>query len=422
LKLNKVVVSVSEGDQEILLNIYRKFRDEFVNWSASNFNITKEKSQAVFQEVLYSFYLNVNSGRITQLSADLRSYLFQSGRLKITGLIQLKPEFSSASDSRWEMPTDEPTVATGSSTEGGDDLQFKFDLFDEGYKRILRLFFIQNHSLKEVAKILGLKNAEAARIARNEAVALLQTQVLQPGKEISSGHFDEINNFLFGSMVAGEKALFQARMLIDSDLSRDVTEFEGTIATFRKLDRTTLLRGFKAIDWELDLAVLPAKRKIKIAFLSIAASMVLLIGAAVYLFRSESNQKIAGYDEPEIGLPVVMGESDRLFDNAMSYYKMSDYEKSLELLNKISAGKGPDTLNYFRGINYYMMSDYRSAIGSFKLVTKHSALYAKASYKLGLAYWYENQPEQALRVFEILKGLESPYQQRAAKIVKELSK
>ena len=416
-----MVISVSEGDQEILLAVYRKFRDEFVNWAVSNFNITKEKAQIVFQDVLYSFYTNVNSGKITQLSADLRSYLFQSGKLKITGLLQLKPEFCAAPGTGWNAPLAEPMPAADQSPDAADDLQFKFDLFDEGQKRILRLFFIQNHSLKEVAKILGLRNAEAARMRRNEAVAMLRNQVVQPGNRTSSGHLDEINNYLFGSMVAGEKALFQARMLIDSDLSRDVMEFEDAIATFRKLDRSTLLRGFKAIDWELDLAVPPARQKIKLAILSMAASLVLLIGAAVYMFRSESQKKIAGYEEQEIGLPVVMGESDRLFDNAMSYYKLSEYEKSLERLNQISSGKGPDTLNYFRGINHYMLSNYRSAITSFKLIDENSALYPKAAYKLGLAYWYDDQTGNARKVFTILKDLKSPYQQRAAKILQELS-
>lgn len=422
MKLNKVVNSVSEGEQELLLSVYRKLRDDYVNWSVSNFNITKDKAQIIFQEVLFSFYSNVNSGRITRLSADLRSYLFQISKHKITGLLQLKPEFCQASVSGWQLSDAEHVTGGRLSAEGAEDLQFKFDLFDDGQKRLLRLFYIQNHSLKEVAKILALKNAEAARLKRNEAVAQLHSRVIKPGKSISSRYFDEINNYLFGNMVAGEKALFQARMLIDSDLSRDVLEFEDTIAIFHKLDRATLLRGFRAIDWELDVAMPPGKRKIKVAALSLAAVFVVLIGAAAFLFRSGSHQKIARFDEQEIGLPVVMGDSDRLFDNAMSYYKMNEYEKSLGLLNNIALRKGADTLNYFRGINHYMLSDYRSAIASFRSVGRNSSLYFKASYKLGLAFWYDDQPEQARKIFTQLKALRSPYQQRAAEILKELPK
>ena len=90
--------------------------------------------------------------------------------------------------------------------------------------------------------------------------------------------------------------------------------------------------------------------------LAAAASVLLLVVAGVFLFRtaaaSSPEALAAAYFEPDPGLPTTLGEAeDAAFDEAMIDYKLGDYPAALRQWGELRAEVGAgDTLSYFYGV------------------------------------------------------------------------
>ena len=68
--------------------VYRDYRDEFRSWALRSFNCSNEDVQDVYQQVIIVLYENVLSGKLTQLSSNIKTYLFAIGKNKFYELMR----------------------------------------------------------------------------------------------------------------------------------------------------------------------------------------------------------------------------------------------------------------------------------------------------------------------------------------------
>ena len=74
------------GDEYPLYEMYRLYRDEFLAWSKKQFNTTDEQAKDAFQDAMLDFHQNVLTGRLTELTSSLKTYIFQIGKHKILNI------------------------------------------------------------------------------------------------------------------------------------------------------------------------------------------------------------------------------------------------------------------------------------------------------------------------------------------------
>lgn len=160
--------------------------------------------------------------------------------------------------------------------------------------------------------------------------------------------------------------------------------------------------------------------KLNFKALSIAASVLLLIGGFWFFNQPSTNQNLFDqYFEPDRGLATVMSETDNyVFDDAMVDYKNAKYDLAIhkwEVLLKTKPDN--DTLNYFLGVAQLSKNNEKKAIDYLNNVTKNkqSKFIYDAYYYLGLAYLKTDNTEASI---ENLKKNNSP---RSDKILYELS-
>jgi tetratricopeptide (TPR) repeat protein len=139
---------------------------------------------------------------------------------------------------------------------------------------------------------------------------------------------------------------------------------------------------------------------------AVVASVVAVIGfASILLLKKSSEEKLfAQYYKPDVGLPTMMGISERYeFENAMVSYKTGDYQKAIDswqLLLKDNPGN--DTLNYFIGSALIADRQVKQALPYFDktLTVSNSAFEQEARWFKALALLHMGKKQEAITLLE----------------------
>jgi len=78
-----VIQSLSEGNLEMLDQLYYKYRPEFLKWARSRFKTTPNDLEDAWQDAVIALYERTKSLRPFVLKCSLRSYLFAIGSKRL---------------------------------------------------------------------------------------------------------------------------------------------------------------------------------------------------------------------------------------------------------------------------------------------------------------------------------------------------
>lgn len=241
-------------------------------------------------------------------------------------------------------------------------------------------------------------------------------------------NIEEIENYFEGKLSLEDRLLFEAKLEANPEL---VAEFElykqirGAIVEKGKED---LKNKFALIDKELEdknAAVIPISKKKDYRMLAIAASVILIVGIALFFYLNKKNdysQLASKYYEIEKGLPVEMGTSAR-FDNLMNAYKAGNYTDAQRQLNELLQGDSTnDTLIFFNALINDELKNYQSAIIGYSNIPSKSNYFEKSQYRLVLTYLKTNQKRKAIEIINLaLNNKEHLYYDKLNRLRTELT-
>jgi RNA polymerase sigma factor (sigma-70 family) len=130
---NALIRSLQQGDSRALDQLYDRYRDEYLAWISKQFRgMDREDFIDAWQETIIAFYDQVMAHRLTELTCDIKTYLFTIGRRYIIK--------QSAKAKR----TDYVDPVEGKFKQVSDSIQFdwddpdaeKKDLVAEAFKQI----------------------------------------------------------------------------------------------------------------------------------------------------------------------------------------------------------------------------------------------------------------------------------------------
>jgi len=151
--MEKILISaIKSGNNEVLLKIYKQYRNDFIRWAMSNYKVSIEQAKLVYKEVLIAFYEKINSGELTVCNGDIRTYLFQKARIR---LIRISKKTKASA------PATAQLYAKANSN-------LYLNQLSGNCKMVIQLFYINGLPMKEVAEAMGFKDAAAAKKKRYE--------------------------------------------------------------------------------------------------------------------------------------------------------------------------------------------------------------------------------------------------------------
>ncbi|MBC7696229.1 MAG: hypothetical protein H7141_12365 [Burkholderiales bacterium] len=240
-----------------------------------------------------------------------------------------------------------------------------------------------------------------------------------------------IETYFEGKLSDAEKTAFETRLAIDSDLKDEVELYTNIVSGIKETGEANIKAKLKLVDNELDaepiIVKMESANSLKIKYLAIAASVILVICISVYWnisHKSNLPELAIVYYEKDKGLPNEMSVSENQLSDVMISYKNGDYVIAKNKLNDLLKNNtSNDTLRYFLGITSYELKDYRTAIASLNLVSSESKYYDKAQYRLVLIELLVDDKQRALnKIDECLANKNHLYYDKLVQLKTELSK
>ncbi len=239
--------------------------------------------------------------------------------------------------------------------------------------------------------------------------------------DISQEEFEEIEQYLLGTLSESQKAEFELRLRSDVTLRNEV-----------KLQRSLMTSvELGAFGNELKNLAQPAGKSRKLqtsySWLYAAAVVGILITGFVgwmLLRDSDSPSKsdlFAAYFYPDPGLPVVMSSTDRYeFYDGMVSYKEGKYEEALALWRKLPTEQlQSDTVRYYQGVALLNLEKLDESAAFLEGVSENaqSEFYGKAIWYQALIQNKKGNSAEAIRLLEKIQS-----DPRAAQLLEELQK
>jgi RNA polymerase sigma factor (sigma-70 family) len=170
---NTIIAEILEGRETTLRRIYPLYATEFKAWAKRYAPCSDADLTDAYQEALVAFYRNVISGRLTQLSSSLKTYIFAIGYRQLkralqqqhkTTLTEEPPESDLPHDPHFlQLLIEEETYQEQRAYLGKAIAQLQ-----PNCQKILELFFYQGYSIPQIKDALNFssENSTSAQKAR----------------------------------------------------------------------------------------------------------------------------------------------------------------------------------------------------------------------------------------------------------------
>ena len=161
---------IKAGNTFMLDDIYIKYRNGFISWAVNKYGVSVETATDIFQDVMIAFYENIISDKLSVLTCDLKTYLYQIGKNKLIDFTKKEARAVTFNQVDWinQYKVENEFINSDLLTTTNHQLNHYLSALCDNCQAVLRLFYLQELSLKEVAEILGYKNADVAKKKRYE--------------------------------------------------------------------------------------------------------------------------------------------------------------------------------------------------------------------------------------------------------------
>lgn len=162
-----------------LKQIYSDYREEAIAWLQKKFSMTEDNSKEVFQSAIVILYDNVNSGKLTELTSSIKTYLFAIARNKALELTRSNIR----NVGEIGLPILKEHILE--SKHDKEILEDRIDALSSALRRIgdpcrsiLQLFYYKKFEMEVITKMMGYKNAATTKNLKYKCIKRLQTQFL----------------------------------------------------------------------------------------------------------------------------------------------------------------------------------------------------------------------------------------------------
>ena len=167
--MNSDIISrIKSGDEQSYFNLYKTHREAFINWASFNYNIAIEDIKDLYQETFIILWNNIREGKLTNLTADIKTYIFSIGKHLILNFIKKHSRSVTFEPSLLINESYKPFDMMHNNDHNRILLEAHLSKLDDKERRILELYYIEEKDMKTIASELGYKNSDVAKKRKYE--------------------------------------------------------------------------------------------------------------------------------------------------------------------------------------------------------------------------------------------------------------
>ena len=159
-----IIQQIKKGNEQPLFDLYKLYRNEFVVWSAQQFGATKEQAQDAFQDAILDFNDNIVSGKLVELTASVKTYVFQIGKFKIINILKKEKRLTYHDNLQMIKGKEfEDFMDDENNAYTQEQISNAINQLPEDCQEVLRLHYFKEYDMDSIAREMNYKNADTAK-------------------------------------------------------------------------------------------------------------------------------------------------------------------------------------------------------------------------------------------------------------------
>lgn len=172
----ELLLRIRQGDESVIDEIYQTHRTAFINWLRKKYNCDLEDAKEIFQISVITLYDNVVSGKLSQLTSSLNTYLYSIGGNKMREWRRSQKRTISVDDLLYFDQTDHQENKQEKESIF-KEIENALSKLGEPCKSLLEQVYYYKSSMKLICERLGYKNEATARNAKYKCLQRLKKSV-----------------------------------------------------------------------------------------------------------------------------------------------------------------------------------------------------------------------------------------------------
>lgn len=177
---SSLIHTIKQGNHQPLVDAYKLYRNEFIHFALTHYGCNPENAKDIFQDAILAFYDNIKSGRLIEITSDVKTYLFAIGKFKIINF--QKKQQRSVTFSDFDLSkVNEPIENTMADKEEQEFIKSTISRFlneqCDDCKKVLEMYYFEELDMKTIAEKMGYKNANVAKKKKYECFKKLAEMV-----------------------------------------------------------------------------------------------------------------------------------------------------------------------------------------------------------------------------------------------------
>ncbi len=163
-----------------MVDAYKLYRNEFIHFAFTHYGCDSENAKDIFQDVIIAFYDNIKSGQLTEITGEVKTYLFAIGKFKVINF-QKKESRKVTFDVSTLINSQNQIENTMADKEEQEFIKATISRFldeqCEDCKKVLEMYYFEELDMKTIAERMGYKNANVAKKKKYECFKKLAEMV-----------------------------------------------------------------------------------------------------------------------------------------------------------------------------------------------------------------------------------------------------
>lgn len=185
----KILQELKEGSESTFKRVYEDNRLKFLNFARS-YGLSDDENVDIYQDAYIVFYENFTTGKISDLSSSVSTYLFSIGKYMILNKLR-KNKKSVNSDLIMERVKDdndlfdESVAHDNPLTHEQKLLQKHFDKLGDKCKKVLTLFYYRGFSIQEIMESEGYNSENVVKSQKSRCLKTLKEFIKKPNSNVN---------------------------------------------------------------------------------------------------------------------------------------------------------------------------------------------------------------------------------------------
>lgn len=173
-----IINDIRLGNERVLMSLYTDFRDEFIVWSKKNFGAQNEQAKDAFQEAILDFNENIVSGRLTELTCSVKTYLFQIGRNKVINILKKENRITYNENLHLIKANEyEDFMDEENKSFTQEQISEAIEKLPDDCQEVLKLHYFKEYDMESIAREMNYKNADTAKSKKSVCMKRLVTEL-----------------------------------------------------------------------------------------------------------------------------------------------------------------------------------------------------------------------------------------------------